>query len=288
MNSELYKLRVFDSHCHPQMAQYDKDKEEVIARAQRAGVSMICVGTDLETSRQAIELAQKYEGPAQSNSADRHQKGRTLGGASIWASVGLHPNDNLNEKFEPEKYRELLQQNKVVAFGEIGLDYYRTEKPEDQKFQKERFIQQLELAKELKKPLILHCRDGKSGSTGPAYRDMIEILSRGYATNGGVVHSFTGTMGEAKQFLDLGLYLGFNGIITFARQYDEIIREVPLDRILLETDAPFLTPEPYRGKRNEPAYVIEVAKKLAELKNEPLEKVVEQTTKNCRKLFGLL
>ncbi len=259
---------IFDSHCHPQMAQYDEDREEVINRALDEGVFMICVGTDLETSRQAIELAQKNEG--------------------MWASVGLHPNDNLDEKFEPEKYRTLLVENKVVAFGEIGLDYYRTEKPEDQKFQKERFIQQLELAKELKKPLILHCRDGKSGSTGPAYRDMIEILSRGYAFDGGVIHSFTGTAEEAKQFLGLGLHLGFNGIITFARQYDEIVCEVPLDRILLETDAPFLTPEPYRGKRNEPAYVIEVAKKIAELKNEPLEKVVEQTTKNCRKLFGLL
>src|SRR3989338_10119909 len=260
--------KIFDSHCHPQMTQYDQDREEIIHRAFDVGVNMICVGTDLETSRQAIELAQKTEW--------------------MWATVGLHPNDNLNEKFESEKYRELLQQERVVAFGEIGLDYYRTEKPEDQKFQKERFIQQLELAKELKKPLILHCRDGKSGSTGPAYRDMIEILSRGYAINGGVIHSFTGSLDEAKQFLDLGLYLGLNGIITFAKQYDEIVREVPLERILLETDAPYLTPEPYRGKRNEPAYVIEVAKKIAELKNEPYEKVTEQTTKNCKKLFGLL
>lgn len=255
----------FDSHCHPQMAQYNKDREEVIARALHAGISMICVGTDLETSKQAIELAQKHEG--------------------MWATVGLHPNDNLNEKFEPEKYRELLQKEKVVAFGEIGLDYYRTEKPEDQKLQKERFIQQLELAKKLKKPLILHCRDGKSGSTGPAYRDMIEILSRGYAVNGGVMHSFTGTIEEVKQFLDLGLYLGFNGIITFARQYDKIVHEAPLDRILLETDAPFLTPEPYRGKRNEPAYVIEVAKKIAELKNLTYETVINQTTDNCKVLF---
>jgi len=259
---------IFDSHCHPQMAQYDKDREEVIARAQRAGVSMICVGTDLETSKKAVELAQKTEG--------------------MWATVGLHPNDNLNERYDSLIYHKMLAQSKVVAMGEIGLDYYRTEKPEDQKFQKERFVQQLELAKELKKPLILHCRDGKSGSTGPAYRDMIEILSRGYAINGGVVHSFTGTMEEARMFLDLGLYLGFNGIITFARQYDEIIREVLLERILLETDAPFLSPEPHRGKRNEPSYVVDVAKKLAELKSESLEKIIEQTTNNCRKLFGLL
>lgn len=257
----------FDSHCHPQMAQYNKDREEVIARAQRAGVSMICVGTDLETSRQAIELAQRTEG--------------------MWASVGLHPNDNLNEKFEPEKYKELLRKEKVVAFGEIGLDYYRTEKPEDQKLQKERLIQQLELAKELKKPLILHCRDARAGSTGRAYKDMIDILKEGYVSNGGVVHSFTGILDEARQFLDLGLYLGFNGIVTFARQYDEIVRQVSLDRILLETDSPYLTPEPYRGKRNEPAYVMEVAQKIAELKNLSLEAIIEKTTKNCENLFKI-
>lgn len=258
---------IFDSHCHPQMEQYDKDREEMLQRALKEGVFMICVGVDYESSKQGIELAQKHE--------------------NIWASVGLHPNDNLNEIFEPEKYRDLLQKEKVVAFGEIGLDYYRTEKLEDQKFQKERFIQQLELARELKKPLILHCRDGKSGSTGPAYRDMIEILGEGYAINGGVVHSFTGNIEEARQFLDLGLHLGFNGIITFARQYDEIVKEIPLKRIILETDAPFLTPEPYRGKRNEPVYVTEVAKKIAELKNESLEKVIEQTTENCRQLFKI-
>lgn len=259
---------IFDSHCHPQMAQYDKDREEMLKRAKDAGVFMICVGVDYETSKQGIELAQKHE--------------------NIWASVGLHPNDNLSERFNSMIYHTISQEPKVVAFGEIGLDYYRTEKAEDQKFQKERFIQQLELAKELKKPLILHCRDGKSGSTGPAYRDMVEILSQGYASNGGVIHSFTGNAEEAKQFLDLGLYLGFNGIITFARQYDEVVRATPLDKILLETDAPYLTPKPYRGKRNEPAYVIEVAKKVAELKNESLERVIEQTTNNCQKLFNIV
>lgn len=264
--------QVFDSHCHPQMAQYNEDREEMLKRAEDAGVFMICVGVDYETSKLGIELAQKHE--------------------NIWASVGLHPNDNLNEKFDSMIYHTLLQKKKVVAFGEIGLDYYRTEKPEDQKFQKERFVQQLELAKDLKKPLILHCRDGRSGSMGPAYRDMISILNFKFRILNfplrGVVHSFTGNVEEAKQFLDLGLYLGFNGIITFARQYDEVVRTTPLEKILLETDAPYLTPEPYRGKRNEPSYVIEVAKKIAELKNEPLERVIEQTTKNCQKLFNIV
>lgn len=260
-------MSIFDSHCHPQMAQYNNDRDEVIQRAFDAGVSMICVGMDLETSKQAIELAQKHEG--------------------IWATVGLHPNDNLNEKFEPDKYRELLQQEKVVAFGEIGLDYYRTEKPEDQKFQKERFEQQLRLAEKLKIPVILHSRDAGKGSTGKVHEDMINILKNNFSGIG-VAHSFTGTIEDAKKYLELGFNLGFNGILTFARQYDEMIKYVPLDRILLETDAPFLTPEPYRGKRNEPAHVVEVAKKLAELKNEPYEKVIEQTTENCKRLFGLL
>ncbi len=252
--------RIFDSHCHPQFPQYDKDRKEMLARTLKKGVFMVCVGTDLETSRQGIELAQQYEG--------------------MWASVGLHPNDNLSEKFEPTIYEELLEKQKVVAFGEIGLDYYRTKKPEAQQIQKERFIQQLELAKKVQKPLILHCR--------AAYKDMIEILKNGYIANGGVVHSFTGTPQEGRQFLDLGLYLGFNGIVTFARQYDQVVQETPVNRILLETDAPYLTPEPYRGQRNEPAYVVEVAKKLAELKSLKYETLIQQTTENCLKLFKII
>lgn len=258
---------LIDSHCHPQASQYANDREEVIKGAINAGIGMICVGTDLEMSKKAIELAQKYD--------------------QIWASVGLHPNDNLDEEFDEKAYEELLKQDKVVAMGEIGLDYYRTAEPENQKFQRERFVKQLELADKLSKPLILHCRDSKAGSTGRAYPEMADILKNGYAKNSGAVHSYTGNLDEAKQFLDLGFYLGFNGIITFARQYDEIVKYIPLDRILLETDAPYLTPEPYRGQRNEPLYVIEVAKKIAELKNVSVEEVNEQTTKNTIKLFGL-
>lgn len=258
---------MIDSHCHPQFPQYDKDRDEMIKRALDGGVQMICVGTDLEMSRKAIELAQKHNG--------------------IWASVGLHPNDNLGEEFDGKAYEELLKQDKVVAMGEIGLDYYRTTETEEQEEQRKTFIKFLELAKKVKKPLILHCRDARAGSTGKAYPDMIDILKNGYAKNGGVVHSYAGSLEEAKRFLNLGFYLGFNGIITFARQYDEIVKYVPLDRILLETDAPYLTPEPYRGQRNEPLYVIEVAKKIAELKNISVEEVTEQTTKNTIKLFNL-
>ncbi|MBI4160594.1 MAG: TatD family hydrolase [Candidatus Yanofskybacteria bacterium] len=267
----ISNMEIFDSHCHPQFPQYDEDREEMIRRALDAGIRMICVGTDAETSEKAIGLAGLYEG--------------------VWASVGLHPNDNPNEGFDEKKYEKLLGENKVIAMGEVGLDYYRTEGAEDQERQKDRFIRQLELSQKIGKPLILHCRDARAGSTGRAYPDMIDILRSASDTRnskpGGVIHSYTGSLEEAKRFLDLGMYLGFNGIITFARQYDEIVKYAPLDRILLETDAPYLTPEPYRGQRNEPLYVTEVAKKIAEIKNISVEDVVVQTTKNTIHLFSL-
>ena len=263
-------MQIFDSHCHPQFSQYDNDHDEVIRRALDAGVSMICVGTDLETSGQGIELAQVHD--------------------SIWASVGLHPNDIPNE-FEVMIYHNFLQNPRVVAIGEVGLDYYRTPESEKQKKQKEVFEQFLKLAIKYNKPIIIHSRDNQKGSIGRVHTDMLEILNTYFkidnTTLRGVAHSFTGSIDEAKKYLELGFYLGFNGILTFTHQYDEVVKFVSLDRILLETDAPFLAPEPYRGKRNEPAYVIEVAKKIAELKNEPLEKVIEQTTENCKKLFDL-
>lgn len=255
--------KTFDSHCHPQFPQYDKDRDEMIKRALKQGVFMICVGTDLETSKQGIELAERYK--------------------SIWATAGAHPNETGN--FNIKDYENIIADNKVVAIGEVGLDYYRTTDKEKQKIQKEKFIQFLNLAARHNKPVIIHCRDAQKGSEGLAHRDAIEIL-KGYKLSG-VAHSFTGTKEEAKAYVDLDFYLGFNGIITFTDQYDEVIGKTSLDKILLETDAPYLTPVPYRGQRNEPTYVIEVAKKIAGIKNESLEKVIEQTTQNCIKLFGL-
>ncbi|OGM99376.1 MAG: hypothetical protein A3B91_00455 [Candidatus Yanofskybacteria bacterium RIFCSPHIGHO2_02_FULL_41_29] len=262
---------IFDSHCHPQMEQYDKDREEMLKRAREAGVLMICVGTDLETSKKGIELAQKNDG--------------------MWATVGLHPND-ITDGFDVMAYHNMLLDSKVVAIGEVGLDYYRTPEPGKQKKQKEFFEQFIDLAQKTKKPLILHFRDSSKGSSGRVHKDAIKILDSRFKIQNsglcGVAHSFTGNMDDAKKYLDLGFCLGFNGILTFTKQYDDVVKYIPLDRILLETDAPFLSPEPYRGKRNEPAYVVEVAKKIAELKNESLEKVIEQTTNNCKKLFKLV
>lgn len=256
---------IFDSHCHPQFPQYKSDREEMIKRALDEGVFMICVGTDLETSKQGIELAQKHK--------------------NMWATVGAHPND-VNDELGIMNYEQLLAQPKVVAVGEVGLDYYRTSEPEKQKRQKEVFEQFIELAQKTKKPMILHFRDSPKGSSGRVHKDALEMLPKDFSN--GVSHSFTGNLDEAKEYVNRGIYLGFNGIITFARQYDEVVKYVPLNRILLETDAPYLTPEPYRGQRNEPLYVKEVAKKLAELKNEPLEKVVEMTASNCKVLFNLI
>lgn len=257
-------MNLFDSHCHPQFPQYDRDRDEMLERTLKEGVFMLCVGTDLETSEKAIELAGKYEG--------------------IWATAGLHPNDNLDEKYNPDTYENLLNQKKVVGFGEIGLDYYRTEKTEEQEVQKQRFKEQLELAIKIGKPLILHCRD--------AHDDMIKIIGNwglkiGDSALRGVIHSFTGTLEEAKKYLGLGFYLGFNGIITFTEQYDEIVRYVPLEKIMLETDGPYLTPVPFRGKRNEPLYVKYVAEKIAGLKSLGYSQVVEQTFENTKKLFEI-
>lgn len=258
---------LFDTHSHPQFPQYDTDRNEAIRRALDNDVAMICVGTDLEKSKEAIELAKKYN--------------------NIWASVGLHPNNNLGEAFDPEEYYILGQNKKVVAIGEVGLDYYRTKASADQQFQKKRFIQQIQLASELNLPLIIHCRD--------AHKDMIDTLvscrlspwpGRLVALPG-VIHSFTGAWDDAKKYIDLGFYIGLNGIVTFARQYDKTVTNLPLDKILLETDAPYLTPEPHRGKRNEPAYIKLVAQKIAELRKITFEELAETTTENAKKLFRL-
>jgi len=252
------EFRVIDSHCHPQMAHYDADRDVVLRRALESGVGMICVGVDAESSRQAIALAHRYEG--------------------LYASVGLHPNDNLDEQYDQSVYRDLAADPKVVAIGEIGLDYYRTTEPERRAFQKERFREQLQLARELRKPVIIHCRD--------AHADMRELLAAHEGLKG-VIHSFTGTKADALHYIEAGMHIGFNGIVTFARQYDEALRVVPAGRLLLETDAPYLTPEPFRGKRNEPVYILETAKIIAEVRGESADGVLEETTQNAKALFRI-
>ena len=277
-------MRIIDTHCHPQFPQYNPDRDEVIRRALDSDIGMICVGTDLVTSKQAIELAEKYEG--------------------LYASVGLHPNDNLDEAYHQDVYRELAQHPKVVAIGEIGLDYYRTTEPDKREFQKSRFAQQLELARLVRKPVIIHCRDSirspRIGETGrhesetSVHEDMISMLQGMHTSRqtdsyklSGVIHSFTGTSEQAIRYIEKGYYIGLNGIVTFSKEYEEMVCSIPLSSMLLETDAPYLAPAPYRGKRSEPAYVEIVGNNIASILNKESLEVFSATTKNSKTLFSI-
>ncbi len=272
---------IIDSHSHIQFPAYDEDRDAVILCSREAGVKMIAVGTQRSTSEDAIRIAEQYPEDV------------------LGVTIGFHPN-HLNfewhhdaaemekaeqEIFDIERMRELARHPWVVAIGECGLDYFRIKdnKEEIKKRQKDVFEQLIGLAYEVKKPLVIHCRS--------AFADLIDILnSKSQILNSsraGVAHFFSGTKNDAKKLLDLGFYLGFGGVITFTHDYDEVVRYAPLDRILLETDAPYVAPVPYRGKRNEPAYVVEVAKKLVEQKKESLEKILEITEENTRTLFGI-
>ncbi len=257
-------FKLFDSHCHLQLPQFDADREDVFARMRGGGVGGIVVGTDLTTSRAGIALAEKYD--------------------FLWASVGLHPNDNLEEKYDISYYEALAGNPKVVAIGECGLDYFRSGGTNEEKIvQKERFEKQIELAIKLNKTLIVHCRN--------AHDDMLEMLAA-YKKGRGeklkiVIHFFTGSGELAQKYLGLGCYLSFPGPITYTDMYDESISVTPLDRILSETDAPFAAPVPFRGKRNEPAYVEHVVAKVAAIKGLPVGEVAEQIVKNTQKAFNI-
>lgn len=257
-------LKFFDVHTHNQFPQYNEDRDLVILRSLDAGVGMVQVGTDFLSSKKAVELAEKYK-------------------EGVYASVGLHPNDVAKEKFNYEEYKKLaLSSKKVVAIGECGLDYYRVKDQGERDKQKEVFKKHIELSREIGKPLMIHCRE--------AFHDLTQILqmksiSGERFSSPGVIHFFSGSIDDAQKLLDLGFSFSFGGVITFTRDYDEQIRFIPLNKILLETDAPYVAPIPYRGKRNEPSYVIEVAKKIAEIKGATIEEVAQMTTQNTFQLF---
>lgn len=247
-------MKLIDIHTHLQFAQFDADRAAVIGRIQAAELGVINVGTDLETSRQAVQLAEQYP--------------------TMWATVGLHPTDT-DQAFDVEAFRALAQHPKVVAVGECGLDYFRA--PEQKDKQHEIFLIQIALAKELNKPLMLHIRQ--------AYREAYEILKvHDVRAN---CHFFAGSWPEAQLFLDLGHTLSFAGPITFAADYDEVIKNAPLEQIHAETDAPFAAPAPYRGRRNEPMYVSRIIARIAELKGLPVEAVQAQLLTNAQRVFGL-
>jgi len=249
-------MRYIDSHSHLNFSQYEKDRAEAILRMREAGVGTITVGTDVQTSNEAIELAAKHE--------------------NVWASVGVHPTEKDSVDFE--ELERLVGRPKVVAVGECGLDYFH--KPYDEEAQKELFLKHLALAQKNAIPLIIHCRG--------AYDELLAILrEQGVVSLQGVMHFFAGTKEQAQAFLDLGMYVSFAGPVTFTEEYDRVITAVPLEKILIETDSPFAAPAPYRGKRNEPAYVVEVAKKVAAVKRISVEDIAVQTTQNAKDLFKI-
>lgn len=279
-------MNYYDCHTHVNFVAFKDDADATIKRAQDAGVGMIMVGTQLDTSAGAVKVAESHD--------------------NVYAAIGLHPIHSTKsyhdekelgeggkeftsrgEIFDAAKYEELAQSPKVVAIGECGLDYFRLE-ADTKKTQEEVFIQQIELANRLNKPLMLHIRPARQSLSdgGNAYEDSLALL-KAHAKVKGNVHFFAGNWDIAKQFLDFGFTLSFTGVLTFARDYDEVVRNAPLDMLLSETDAPYVAPKPYRGKRNEPAYVVEVVKAIAEIRQEPLEKVTEQLAANARRVFGL-
>ncbi len=255
-------MALIDTHAHLDFPRFDKDRNEVIARAWDSGISYIVnVGADLASSRRSIKLAQEYP--------------------FIFATVGVHPHDasDLDQKMI-EGIRGLAVDEKVVAIGEIGLDYHYDNSPRD--IQKKAFKRQLQLAKELSLPVVIHSRE--------ADQDTLEILKAEYDTNnGGIMHCFGSGVEMAQECLDMGMHLAFGGVCTFenAKELRWVIKAVPLDRILLETDAPYLTPVPFRGKRNEPKYIRFVAEKIAEIKGLGLIEVAETTTSNAIKVYNL-
>lgn len=252
---------LFDSHAHLNFKAFNNDFPKIIEKCLKENLWMINVGSKYDTSEKAVAIAEKYE------------KG-------IWAAVGLHPTHVGDEIFDYQKYLALAKNSpKVVAIGETGLDFYRTTDPKLRIKQKDLFLNHLKLARELDKPLILHCRD--------AYDELIKELKNANYQLKGVIHCFSGNRQQAKQFLEMGLFLGFTGVITYSSNYEEIIKDLPLEKVLIETDCPYLAPVPHRGQRNEPLFVEYVAQKIAEIRGLSLEKVAEQTFQNTLQLFRL-
>jgi len=255
-----------DIHCHPNFPQYETDREEVIQKMKDEGILGICVGTDEKTSKESVELALKHD--------------------NLFATIGLHPT-HAGNGFPTETFNDLVQNKKVVAVGECGLDYFRREGTDAEKeAQKNIFIKHAEFALEKNLPLMIHCRP--SLGTMDAYEDILEILQNYKEKNvRGDVHFFVGNKDIAQKFLDLGFYMSFTAVITFTNDYDEVIKFLPMDKIMTETDSPYVAPKSVRGQRNEPANVKAVVERIAEIKNLSVEEVKIAVRQNARKLFGI-
>jgi len=247
---------LIDTHSHIYYEKYKDDLDEVINRAEKNGVKkIICIGTDLKSSIESLKISNKYK--------------------NIYCAIGFHPHESSQAKDGYlNELEEMSKEDKVVAIGETGLDYYYNYS--DSKTQKKRFIEQIELANSLKLPVVIHNRNSDD--------DLYDILKK-YRPNG-VIHCFSSNINYAIKILKLDILLSFTGIVTFKNStLDNIIKEIDLSKIMIETDSPYLTPIPYRGKRNEPSYVYFIAKKIAEIKGISIEQVANHTTKNALNLF---
>jgi TatD DNase family protein len=275
---------LIDTHAHVNFSAFKDDGEEILRRALAEDVLVVNVGSQYSTSVRAVAYAHKFA-------------------EGVWAAVGIHP-VHLNTKtihldpeelesareirgngedYDAQNYLELARDVKVVAIGEVGLDYHHFAEGDDiaelKAKQKKVLRAFIELANTVGKPVMLHCWD--------AYDDLLEILIQNPVKKKGIVHSFVGSYKTAQKFLDLGYVIGLNGIITFSESYDRLIREVPLEAIVLETDCPYLAPVPQKGERNEPSLVKLVAEKIAQVKDISVEEVAQQTTKNAKKTLFL-
>ena len=282
--------KYIDIHAHVNFKAFDENRDEVIKRALENDTWVINVGTQVDTSKKAVELAHKYS-------------------EGVYAVIGLHPihtgksyhdKEELGdegveftsrgEEFDKNNYRELLKDPKTVAIGECGLDYYHMDEESIEK-QKKAFIGQIELAEEVGKPVMLHLRNHSEDKNHNVYFDACELLKK-YPTVKGVSHFFAGSVEDMKRFVDMGIYVSFAGPITYKPKpeicdYIGVIKETSLDMILTDTDSPYVAPVPHRGKRNEPVYVQDIVKKIAEIKNLPEDEVALAIVANAKRLFKI-
>jgi TatD DNase family protein len=260
-----------DSHAHLEMEQFNADREQMLTRARDAGIATIVAigsGTGPGSLDCGIQLAERYE--------------------FIYATIGIHPHEaKLANDADFDELTRLATRPKVIAWGEIGLDYFYDHSPRD--VQQQVFLKQLQLARAAKLPVVIHCRPSEGSDN--AWEECLTLLQEHWAASGlgGILHCFTGTWPRAKRALDMGFMISFAGNVTFpkAAQIRDAAKEVPLDRMLIETDSPFLAPVPYRGKRNEPAFVKEVARQLGELRGLSTEEVGRKTSRNFYSFFKL-
>ncbi len=256
-------FKYFDIHSHLNFSEFDDDREEIIDELQKAQIATTTIGTDIETSQSAVFLADKY--------------------SHLFATIGIHPGDRRDVGWDEEVFLELVKNPKTVAIGECGLDYFSKNiiSKDEEVRQKKLFERHIQFAIDHDKPLMIHCRD--------AYKDVLEILSSYHSRYGdalrGNMHFFAGDVDIARQCLDVGFSLSFTGVITFTRDYDEVIKFIPSENIMAETDAPYVTPIPHRGKRNSPLYISEIVNQIALIRDEDTQEMEKTLLSNALSFF---